>query len=88
MERVVFCRGCGKLASPEWTYCPYCGSDLRTAGSFASAMEEPFVRLDRISRNAVGERLSRMKRELEELERELDSMLAERLNDESKLAEN
>jgi hypothetical protein len=88
MERVFFCRGCGKLASPEWTYCPFCGSGLRNRGSFASAMEEPFVKLDRLSKNAVGERLSRMKRDLEELERELDAMLAERLNDESISAEN
>jgi hypothetical protein len=75
MERVVFCRGCGKLINALWLYCPFCGSPVWKGGSFEAAVEEPFAELEKKTGTGLEERFARMERDLDALERDLDTII-------------
>jgi hypothetical protein len=74
MTSVHVCRGCGRTINSEFLYCPWCGqSCIPDAGN--RSLDAVFEQLENMQAHDREVRLSHMHMQLDELEKELDTIV-------------
>ncbi|MEI6385057.1 MAG: hypothetical protein WCQ50_00370 [Spirochaetota bacterium] len=75
--KVDFCANCRRLVLVDFSYCPYCGTDLGRATDIATLLEDPFSKLEKKAERAVVDtRIQTLESLLADMEVELETMLA------------
>ncbi|MBR5933894.1 MAG: hypothetical protein IK002_07920 [Treponema sp.] len=75
MIPVCICGGCGRTIEKEFVYCPWCGQSKIAMISEEERMEEIFNRLEEIQNNSRVEKIEKMSDRLNQLKKELDSLV-------------
>ncbi len=75
MIPVCICGGCGRTIEKEFVYCPWCGQSKISMMSEEDRMEEIFNRLEEIQNNSRVEKIEKMGDKLNQLKKELDSLV-------------
>ncbi len=77
--KVDFCVNCRRLVLADFSYCPYCGTDLGRPADLAALLADPFSKLEKKAERAVvDERIHDLESRLADMEVELETMLAGR----------
>lgn len=79
MNKIHICRGCGRTVDSSFLYCPWCGFS-RLAANNADGKEDDvldgvFKQLEFVQHKNCENRLARMYEQLDELEKELDTIV-------------
>lgn len=77
--KVGFCGSCRRLILADFSFCPYCGAELGKGPDLAESVEEPMARIERKAlRLVVSKRINELEAQLDDMELELESLLAAR----------
>ncbi|MCR4627307.1 MAG: zinc ribbon domain-containing protein [Treponema sp.] len=83
MNKIHICRGCGRTVDSSFLYCPWCGFsriNREGAGTENACREDDnfdgvFKQLEFVQQKNCENRLARMFEQLDELEKELDTIV-------------
>ena len=78
MNKIHICRGCGRTVDSSFLYCPWCGFSRLTANEAekeGDVLNGVFKQLEFVQQKNCENRLARMYEQLDELERELDTIV-------------
>ncbi|MBN1519423.1 MAG: hypothetical protein JW923_04950 [Spirochaetales bacterium] len=73
--RLDFCAACGRIVLRGFSFCPYCGTALKTGSGLEEALERPFERLDAMQSGERERRVDELLAELDALELDMDEFL-------------
>lgn len=75
--KVHFCPACGRLNLADFSFCPYCGTEVRPRAGpgLAEAVAPSFSRLEQGSRSRTLEEIEGLAAQLDLLESEMDLLL-------------
>jgi len=74
MDTVHVCQGCGRTVNSDFLYCPWCGQSL-ISGDGRESLDSVFRQLENMQRRDCDKRLTDMQTQLDELEKELDTLV-------------
>ena len=79
MERVRFCRNCGKVLEEKWRHCPWCGDGTpREELSWEEKVDDSLRRTEEAQMEGRFRVLDELSGRLDALETELDAFLSTR----------
>ncbi|MCQ2611739.1 MAG: heat shock factor-binding 1 family protein [Treponema sp.] len=75
-KKFCVCGGCGRTIEKQFVYCPWCGGPKMSTGPKTEFdMEVIFNRLEELQTDDRNARIAQMGSRLDELEKELDSLV-------------
>ncbi|MCK9169438.1 MAG: zinc ribbon domain-containing protein [Treponema sp.] len=74
MKSVTVCRGCGRTIDNDFIYCPWCGYS-RVACDDNASLNAVFNQLEQLQSDSCSHQISKMEKQLDELEHELDTLV-------------
>ena len=77
MNKIHICRGCGRTVDSSFLYCPWCGFSRLNRDSYKEDenFDGVFKQLEFVQQKNCENRLARMFEQLDELEKELDTIV-------------
>ena len=70
------CRSCHRSITPDFRFCPYCGTERIRDYQFRQLMDQPFGDMDGAAQSYSMQWLARLEERLLTLETDLDSFLS------------
>ncbi len=78
MREFTACRHCNRYISPDFRFCPYCGTERVHDYQFKNLLDEPFDEMEREVKEYSVKMLQRLEDRLTGIEGDLEAMLDQR----------
>ena len=75
MDDLGFCSQCGKVLELKFRYCPFCGSQQKTSGSWVDLLDECLAPLEAQERAILLDRILSLCSQIDTLDYEIQSFL-------------
>lgn len=76
MDKVSICHACGRTIESAFIFCPWCGTAVVSADLLPDWIDSAFEEVESIQAQHACSRISRMEKELGDIEKALSLLLA------------